>query len=58
MSSYLSTDQLPDDYRDLKNTVAEFARTVDIAATLAYVLGISPSETLDGKVLRSALRMQ
>ena len=28
MSSYLSTDQLPDDYRDLKNTVAEFARTV------------------------------
>ncbi|MEZ5153498.1 acyl-CoA dehydrogenase family protein [Rhodococcus zopfii] len=28
MSSYLSTDQLPDDYRDLKNTVADFARTV------------------------------
>ncbi|MCK8674587.1 acyl-CoA dehydrogenase family protein [Rhodococcus sp. HM1] len=28
MSSYLSTGQLPDDYRDLKNTVAEFARTV------------------------------
>ncbi len=34
----------------------EFARTVDIAATLAHVLGISPSETLDGKVLHSALR--
>ncbi|MDV2474694.1 acyl-CoA dehydrogenase [Rhodococcus zopfii] len=28
MSSYLSTDQLPDDYRDLKNTAADFARTV------------------------------
>ena len=28
MSSYLSTEQLPDDYRDLKNTVADFARTV------------------------------
>ncbi|MFZ2529257.1 MAG: acyl-CoA dehydrogenase family protein [Rhodococcus sp. (in: high G+C Gram-positive bacteria)] len=28
MSSFLSTEQLPDDYRDLKNTVADFARTV------------------------------
>ncbi|MFF0283247.1 acyl-CoA dehydrogenase family protein [Rhodococcus aetherivorans] len=28
MTDYLSTGQLPDDYRDLKNTVADFAQTV------------------------------
>jgi predicted AlkP superfamily pyrophosphatase or phosphodiesterase len=34
----------------------EFARTVDIAPTLAHVLGILPTEPLDGHVLRSALK--
>jgi hypothetical protein len=34
----------------------EFVRTVDIAPTLAFVLGVPPTETLDGKVLRSALK--
>ena len=34
----------------------EFARTVDIAPTLAHVIGVSPTEPLDGKVLRSALK--
>jgi predicted AlkP superfamily pyrophosphatase or phosphodiesterase len=34
----------------------EFARTVDIAPTLARVLGVSPTEPIDGKVLRSALK--
>ncbi|MBC2588537.1 acyl-CoA dehydrogenase family protein [Rhodococcus aetherivorans] len=28
MTDYLSTGQLPEDYRDLKNTVADFAQTV------------------------------
>jgi arylsulfatase A-like enzyme len=32
------------------------ARAVDIAPTLAEVLGISPTEVLDGQVLRRALR--
>jgi predicted AlkP superfamily pyrophosphatase or phosphodiesterase len=34
----------------------EFVRTVDIAPTLAEVLGILPTERLDGKPLRSALK--
>jgi predicted AlkP superfamily pyrophosphatase or phosphodiesterase len=34
----------------------EFARTVDIAPTLAALLGVQPMEKLDGVVLRSALR--
>lgn len=36
----------------------EFARTVDIAPTLAHVIGVVPSETLDGRVLTSALKAQ
>lgn len=35
-----------------------FVRTVDIAPTLAAVLGVSPTEPLDGVVLRDALRNQ
>jgi hypothetical protein len=34
----------------------ETARVVDMAPTLAAVLGISPTERLDGQVLRAALR--
>lgn len=34
----------------------EFARVVDLAPTLAVVLGVKPTEPLDGRVLRSALR--
>ncbi len=34
----------------------EFVRTVDIAPTLAFVVGVSPTEPLDGKLLRSALK--
>ena len=34
----------------------EFARVVDIAPTLARVLGVSPTEPLDGMVLQKALR--
>jgi predicted AlkP superfamily pyrophosphatase or phosphodiesterase len=34
----------------------EFVRTVDIAPTLAFVLGIPPTEPLDGKVLTAALK--
>jgi arylsulfatase A-like enzyme len=34
----------------------EFARVVDIAPTLAAVLGVPPMEVLDGRVLRQALR--
>jgi len=34
----------------------EFARVVDIAPTLAHVLGIPPLERLDGHVLSRALR--
>jgi hypothetical protein len=35
---------------------AEPVRTVDLAPTLAAALGVRPSETLDGVVLRRALR--
>ena len=35
---------------------AEFARTVDIAPTLARALGVSPTEPLDGRVLTAAFR--
>ena len=34
----------------------EFARVVDMAPTLASVLGATPLEKLDGHILRSALR--
>jgi predicted AlkP superfamily pyrophosphatase or phosphodiesterase len=34
----------------------EFVRTVDIAPTLAHVIGVLPSEPLDGRLLRSALK--
>lgn len=34
----------------------EFVRTVDIAPTLAQVLTVPPTEPLDGKVLRNALK--
>jgi predicted AlkP superfamily pyrophosphatase or phosphodiesterase len=34
----------------------EFVRTVDIAPTLAHVLRVFPTEPIDGKVLRSALK--
>ena len=33
-----------------------FTRTVDIAPTLAQVLGVTPSEPLDGRVLTAAIR--
>lgn len=33
-----------------------FARTVDIAATLAQVLGVTPTEPLDGRPLTAAIR--
>jgi arylsulfatase A-like enzyme len=36
----------------------EPARVVDMAPTLARVLGVEPTETLDGRVLRSALHGQ
>ena len=35
---------------------AQFTRTVDIAPTLAQVLGVTPTEPLDGRVLTAALR--
>jgi hypothetical protein len=35
---------------------AEFARTADIAPTLARALGVNPTEPLDGHVLTSAFR--
>ena len=35
---------------------SEFVRTVDIAPTLANIAGVSPSERLDGVVLRRALK--
>lgn len=34
----------------------DFARVVDIAPTLAAILGVAPSERLDGRALASALR--
>jgi hypothetical protein len=34
----------------------DFARTADIAPTLAAALGVSPTEPLDGRPLRRALR--
>ena len=34
----------------------EFARVVDMAPTLAEVLGVTPTEPLDGHVLRRAVR--
>jgi predicted AlkP superfamily pyrophosphatase or phosphodiesterase len=37
-------------------TYGELARVVDIAPTLAELLGIEPTEKLDGHVLRAALR--
>lgn len=33
-----------------------FARVVDIAPTLAWVVGVLPTEPLDGRILRAALR--
>ena len=36
--------------------IARFVRTVDLAPTLAAALGIRPLETLDGVVLRDALK--
>ena len=33
-----------------------FARTVDIAPTLAAIIGVKPTETLDGVVLKDAIR--
>ena len=35
---------------------AQFARTVDIAPTLAQVLGVTPTEPLDGRVLTAGIR--
>lgn len=35
---------------------SSFARVVDIAPTLAHVLGVPPTEPLDGRVLSAALR--
>jgi hypothetical protein len=37
---------------------ARFARVVDMAPTLAAVLGVQPAERLDGKVLDEALRVR
>ncbi|MBA2686908.1 MAG: alkaline phosphatase family protein [Gemmatimonadaceae bacterium] len=34
----------------------EFSRVVDMAPTLAYLLGIKPTELLDGHILMSAMR--
>jgi len=36
---------------------AKPARTVDIAPTLAHVLGVRPLEAVDGRILREALRV-
>ena len=36
--------------------VAEYARVVDMAPTLARVLGVTPTEPLDGVVLQAALK--
>ena len=37
-------------------TYDEFARVVDLAPTLAELVGVRPMERLDGRVLRSAIR--
>jgi arylsulfatase A-like enzyme len=34
----------------------EFARVVDMAPTLAAIVGVKPLEKLDGHVLRNAIR--
>ena len=39
-----------------RGTHADFVRTVDIAPTLARLIGVNPTERLDGVVLPSALR--
>jgi arylsulfatase A-like enzyme len=35
---------------------SEFARTVDLAPTLAKIAGVEPAERIDGIVLRRALK--
>src|SRR3954467_12733180 len=35
---------------------AEFARVVDMAPTLAAIVGVTPGETIDGHVLKNAIR--
>jgi arylsulfatase A-like enzyme len=35
---------------------SEFARTVDLAPTLAKIAGVEPGERIDGMVLRRALK--
>jgi predicted AlkP superfamily pyrophosphatase or phosphodiesterase len=35
---------------------SEFVRTVDLAATLAAIAGVTPGERIDGVVLRRALK--
>ena len=35
---------------------SQFARVVDLAPTLARIVGVTPTEPLDGRVLTSALR--
>lgn len=35
---------------------SQFARTVDIGATLADVLGVTPTEPLDGRALKAAIK--
>jgi arylsulfatase A-like enzyme len=37
-------------------TYGRFVRVVDIAPTLARIIGIPPTEPLDGRVLTDALR--
>ncbi len=42
--------------RFLPGSHHQFVRTVDIAPTIAAMLGVRPTEALDGEVLRGALR--
>jgi predicted AlkP superfamily pyrophosphatase or phosphodiesterase len=43
--------------KDIKpGRYAEFARVVDMAPTLAAIIGVTPQEKLDGHVLRNAIR--